>query len=196
MRTGKVLVAFYSCTGRTADVADVISKTLACDIEALVDITTRTGLLGYLSNVFDATFGRFTILNPTKYDPSAYDLVIVGTPIWNASPSAAIRTYLTASHGRLKNVAFFCTYGGRGSRRAFRQMRDACARRPVSGQRGLALRRPDSSTSALPVSGCQRPHRVVGNIPDTVNRSGHLLRRQLRVVCCATSELRYTLEDN
>ncbi len=65
-------------------------------------------------------------------DPKDYDLVVVGTPIWNASVSSPVRTYLAANHGRIPRVAFFCTHGGSGSARVLRQMSEICAQPPVA----------------------------------------------------------------
>ena len=65
-------------------------------------------------------------------DPTRFDLVIVGTPVWNASVSAPIRTFLGKYSGHLRHVAFFLSYGGRGSRRAFRQMERLAGGRPVA----------------------------------------------------------------
>lgn len=131
MRNPKVLLVYYSRTGTTRLVAEAISATLPCDVEEIVDTRNRQGILGYLRAGFDAAFRRLTTLKPTRYDPANYDLIIVGTPIWNASLSAPVRTYLTKHRGRLKNVAFFCTYGGTGSRRVFRQMTETCGIKPL-----------------------------------------------------------------
>jgi flavodoxin len=131
MRNPKVLLVYYSRTGTTRLVAEAISASLACDVEEIVDTRNRLGILGYLRAGFDAAFRRLTTLKPTRYDPANYDLVIVGTPIWNASLSAPVRTYLTEHKGQLKTVAFFCTYGGSGSRRVFRQMAATCGSKPL-----------------------------------------------------------------
>jgi flavodoxin len=131
MATRRILLVYYSRTGTTRRIADEISAMLGCDVEALVDTKKRQGIAGYLRSGFDAGFRRLTTLNPTKYDPANYDLVIVGTPVWNASVSAPVRTYLTLQRGRLKHVAFFCTFGGSGSRRTFRQMSEICGIEPT-----------------------------------------------------------------
>jgi flavodoxin len=131
MRNPKVLVVYYSRTGTTKQVADAISTTFGCDVEEIVDTRNRQGVLGYLRAALDAGFRRLTTLKPTRYDPAAYDLVVAGTPVWNGSLSPPVRTYLTMHKGRLKHVAFFCTYGGSGGRRAFRQMADACGIKPL-----------------------------------------------------------------
>ncbi len=131
MRNPKVLLVYYSRTGTTRVVADAIAAALACDVEEITDTRNREGIFGYLRAGFDAAFARLTTLQRLRYDPKHYDLVIVGTPVWNASLSAPVRTYLTMHKGRLKNVAFFCTYGGSGSRRVFRQMAETCGIKPL-----------------------------------------------------------------
>jgi flavodoxin len=112
-------------------VAKAISAQLECDVEEIVDTRNRMGIRGYLRAAFDAGFRRLTTLQPTRCEPANYDLIVVGTPIWNASVSAPVRTYLTLHKGQLKNVAFFCTYGGSGSRRGFRQMTETAGIEPL-----------------------------------------------------------------
>ena len=131
MRNPKALVVYYSRTGTTRQVAEAISTAIGCDFEELVDTRNRLGVFGYLRAALDARAGRLTTLKPTKHDPTQYDLIIVGTPVWNMSLSPPVRTYLAAHKGRLKNVAFFCTYGGSGGRRAFKQMTEACGIKPL-----------------------------------------------------------------
>lgn len=47
-----------------------------------------------------------------KTDPSNYDLLIIGTPIWSSNLSAPVRTYITQNRGKFHNLAFFITAGG------------------------------------------------------------------------------------
>ncbi len=68
---------------------------------------------------------------PPAHDLAQYDLVVVGTPIWNASVSSPVRAFLSRNRKDLKRVAFFCTMGGRGAERAFREMERASGRRPA-----------------------------------------------------------------
>jgi flavodoxin len=128
----RALVVFYSRTGTTKIVGDKIAQLLQCDCEELVDRRPRQGLRGYLRASFDATFRLSTELAPPRFDPSAYDLVLIGTPIWNASVSAPIRTYLEANRDRMKQVAFFCTHGSSGSARVLRQLEQLAAKAPVA----------------------------------------------------------------
>jgi len=148
MEPTRALVVCYSRTDTTWHVAHAIRKELGCDIERLVDTTPRGGIRGYLRSLLDALLRRPTTLRPLSSDPGDYDVVIVGTPIWNASVSAPVRTFLEANRSRIKKVAFFCTYGGRGSARALHQMEDICGQRPIVT---LALRTDEVRRGAFDV---------------------------------------------
>ena len=132
MDTPRTLVVLYSRTGTTKIVGTKISEMLHCDVEELVDRRRRTGLVGYLRSSLDATLRRRTRLAPTSFNPAEYDLVIIGTPVWNASVSAPVRTYLAENYGRMRRIAFFCTHGGKWSERALAQMERICRKKPVT----------------------------------------------------------------
>jgi flavodoxin len=130
MPDSRSLVVFYSRSGFTRTVAQEIAQAAVADVEELVDRTSRAGLFGYLRSGFDAARKRLTQLAPLAKSPADYDIVIVGTPVWNASVSTPVRTFLTLYKNALPEVAFFCTYGGRGSERAFAQMAGILGRAP------------------------------------------------------------------
>lgn len=128
----KVLLVFYSRSGRTRAVAKAIGNSLSCDVEEIVDKTDRRGVRGYLRSGFEAFFRRETKLQPMTVNPADYDLVIVGTPVWNASVSAPVRAFFERYSGRLARVAFFLSYGGTGRRRVFHQMGRLARARPLA----------------------------------------------------------------
>lgn len=126
------LVVYYSRTGHTQSVAQQLAATLGADLEEIRDTRDRSGLLGYLLSGFEAASRRFTRLHPPRHDPAAYRNVFVGGPVWNASVSAPVRTYLIENRNRLPKVAFFATFGGSGAKRAFKQMEEIVGQTPIS----------------------------------------------------------------
>lgn len=114
----RILVAFYSKSGNTKKVGEEIAKNLKDDIDEIIDKKDRSGIIGWLGAGKDAFFKKATTIE-NKKDPSQYDLVVVGTPIWAGNVTPAIRAYL--SMNRFNKVAFFCTCGG-GKGRSFIEM--------------------------------------------------------------------------
>jgi len=128
----KNLVVYYSRTGVTRSVADYIAESISCDIEEIIDMKDRSGPKGYLVGGKDAATKKLTQIKETAKDPAEYDVVIIGTPVWAFTMAPAIRTYIENNKGKFKNVAFFCTEGGSGGKKTFKDMQGLCAKEPKS----------------------------------------------------------------
>jgi len=109
----RALVVYYSRKGHVARVAEAIAQELGADTERLVDKTKRSGILGLLSCGRDASREIPADIEEPQKDPAAYDLVVVGTPVWNAHMSTPVLAYLKKHSGRLPRTAFFMTCFGR-----------------------------------------------------------------------------------
>ena len=114
----KALVVYYSRTGQTKFVAEIIAAELKADIEEIVDLKNRKGLLGFLKAGYEATAKKETQIGEMRKSPSNYDLIVVGTPVWNSRPASAIRTYLQRNDLSQKKVAVFCTKDSEGPEKA------------------------------------------------------------------------------
>ena len=128
----RALVAFYSRTGTTKKAAQAIADALQSDIEEIHDTKDRSGALGYLGAAKDAVMKRSASIEEPAKDPAAYDVVIVGTPVWAFTMSAPVRAYLEYGKTSLPNVAFFCTKGNSGSERTFAAMEGRCGKSPIA----------------------------------------------------------------
>ncbi len=128
----RILVVYYSRTGHTQQVAEAIASTFDADLEAIGDVKSRLGLLGSPRSAVEGLLGRLTGIRKVEKDLEQYDLVVLGTPIWSGNMSSPMRTYLTQQHGKFRQVAFFCTEGGIGGKRAFRQMAKIVGRDPIA----------------------------------------------------------------
>jgi flavodoxin len=166
MGPNKVLVLYYSRSGHTRRLAERIALALGADLEPITDQRPRSGLIGYLRSGFEATTGRLATIAPITRDLAAYDLVVIGSPVWNAAVSSPIRAFLTTACSRIKQTAFFCTYGGRGAERAFEQMASVAGRLPVAT---LAVKEAELERADMPTRIAQFAGRlpVVGT-PATV----------------------------
>ncbi|MFC1690670.1 flavodoxin family protein [Nanoarchaeota archaeon] len=132
MKNMKILVAYYSRTGTTRKLAQDISKALNADIEEIIDTKNRDGVLGYMGAGRDGSTKKLTKLEPIKKDPSKYDLIILGTPVWAWAISAPIRTYITENKDKFKKVAFFITKGGSDCEKLFKEMGELAGKNPLA----------------------------------------------------------------
>jgi flavodoxin len=103
----KTLIAFYSRHEHTKRVAKKIAKSLKADIEQLKDKKDRSHLISWQKSAFDEEIKTPTEIEKTKYNPMEYDLVVVGTPIWDGI-APAVWAYLNGN--KFKKVAFFITF--------------------------------------------------------------------------------------
>lgn len=127
----RTLVVFFSRSGTTAQVAEHLARALSADLERIVEPTSRSGLRGYVRSLLEARMERVATTAPVARDPGTYDLVVIGTPVWAASMSSPVRSYLHRNRDRLRRVAFFCTMGGRGAVRVLDQMAQLTEKRPA-----------------------------------------------------------------
>ncbi|HEY8332191.1 MAG TPA: flavodoxin [Tardiphaga sp.] len=130
MADRKTLVVYYSRSGTTRQIARALATALEADTEEIVATRDRAGMVGYLRSAIEARRRTPAAIAAVKKDPSAYDLVVVGTPVWAWSLSSPVRAWLAANKERLPAVAFFCTLGGAGSDNAFRQMQEIAGKPP------------------------------------------------------------------
>jgi len=124
----KSLVAYYSRTGSTKTVAEAIANALNADVEPIT-ADTEGKSMGRLA--MQAMFNARAKIGQTSKDASLYDIVVVGTPVWASKMSTPVRTYLADNKSKFKSVAFFCTYGGRGSEKTLKGMESFCGKTAV-----------------------------------------------------------------
>ena len=133
----RILVAYYSRSGNTEQVARALAAELGADLERIVDRTDRRGVLGYLRAGRDAIRRRGTEIAPPSTDPPRYDLLLIGTPVWGRSVTPAVRTYLARYADALPDTALLLPSGGSGAERVFAQLTALCGRLPLAA---LAIR--------------------------------------------------------
>jgi flavodoxin len=130
----KTLVVYYSRTGKTRFVAEKVIAELKADIEKIVDLKNRSGRFGFLKAGYDATRGNETEIAETQKSPSEYDLIVIGTPVWNSRPASAIRTYLKKNDLAGKKVAVFCTNEGMGEEKAVERTKALISNGDIVGE--------------------------------------------------------------
>jgi flavodoxin len=132
----KTLLVFYSRTGNTRKVAKEIANSINADVEELIDMENRKGPLGLLKSGRDAMKKRKTRIQQTIKDPSSYDLVIFGSPIWGSNLSTPVRTYIDDNKKLFKQIALFCTAAGGSKRYTGKYLSDL---EELTGQKAVAF---------------------------------------------------------
>jgi len=140
MAEPKVLLVYYSLSGNTRRLAREIETATQSDVDEIVDGRKRTGRIGGFIAGLEAWSGWPVAIHDSRFDPGAYDLVVVGTPIWKSCVSSPVRAYLKRHRGHLPEVAFFMTTGHTGIEQVTSQLEKLAGRAPRAV---LALREVD-----------------------------------------------------
>jgi hypothetical protein len=107
LKTGKrILVAYFSQGANTTRVGEELAELLGADAERIIEKTDRSGFFGFLSAGADSSMGKPGNIEAPSRDPSAYDLVIVCTPVWAWHVSPPAHAYLALTKEHLPSVAF------------------------------------------------------------------------------------------
>ena len=108
-----VLVVYYSLDGDVRYVAKALAQGLGADWMELELVTPHPerGFMKYFKGGFLAATGATPPLRPLAHRAANYDMVFVGTPVWNSRPAPAVRTFLKGADLAGKRIAFFACYG-------------------------------------------------------------------------------------
>src|SRR5450830_1298310 len=90
------LVVFYSLDGDVRLLARTLAKEPeldAMELELVKPHPTHGFMKDFKGGVL-AAIGATPPLRPLAYDAAHYDLIFVGTPVWNSRPTPAVRTFL------------------------------------------------------------------------------------------------------
>lgn len=128
----KTLVVWYSRTGRTRALGAALAARLHADFEEITEPLDRGGAAGFLRSLAQTVFGCDVRVGAALKDVAAYDVVVIGTPVWAGTLSAPVRAWLAANRRKLRHVAFFCTQSMRRETNALRDMARLTGKQPVA----------------------------------------------------------------
>lgn len=128
----KILVAYYSQTGHTRQIAEETASALGADVDEIRDAGGAREWPRSPGLLWKIVAKRPAEIAPAGKRPEDYDLVVIGTPIWMFRLSPPVRAFLRLNGASFAQVAFFCTEGGAGGERAFGEMARIVGKEPVA----------------------------------------------------------------
>jgi flavodoxin len=127
----RTLIVFHSRSGHTKRVAQALARRLDADLDEIRIVQPLRGIAGYAMCAIEAVACLTPALRPMRRDPAAYELVVIGAPVWFWSLASPARSWLEA-HPLTRRVAFFCTMGGSGAGCVFATMAELAGRQPAA----------------------------------------------------------------
>ncbi|MFW9921859.1 MAG: flavodoxin family protein [Candidatus Thorarchaeota archaeon] len=113
----KILVAYYSKTGNTKYIAEILAKELKADlleIKRKNDIKS-SGFMLYFKGGFQSMTKQKSKLEELGKNLSNYDLIVLGAPVWAWRVHPAIRGLIAKENLANKKIALFNSCSGEGN---------------------------------------------------------------------------------
>ena len=126
---GKRLVAYFSASGTTKKVAEMIADSAKAD---LFEITPEVPYTSDDLNLMDKKSRSSIEMNDKKFrpkvldteiDPKVYDEIILGFPIWWYVAPTIVNTFLEKYNFSDKKIILFATSGGSGFGNTARELK-------------------------------------------------------------------------
>lgn len=150
--TKKILVAYYSHTGNTREIANQIHKSVGGDIFEIQAITTYPDDYEEVKKRArqELDSGYKPALKTKINNIKSYDLVFIGYPIWWGTFAAPVKTFLSEYDFSGKTIVPFCTNAGSGLGRSVSDISKLCPHSTILD--GFAVWGKDAKTAQNKVS--------------------------------------------
>ncbi|ADU26250.1 flavodoxin family protein [Ethanoligenens harbinense] len=103
-------VIYFSKSGMTATAAKHIAKELGAPVEGIVRLGNG-GVFAFFQEIAQSLSGKQPEIQPLSLDVSAYDRIIIGTPVWAGHVSSPVTSFLAQYGGGIQSAAAFITHG-------------------------------------------------------------------------------------
>ena len=138
----KSIIVYYSYTGNTKKVAEILQEYLRNKGDAdIIELTDLQETGKFFKQAAQAFRHAKADIPEVKFDLSTYDTICFGTPIWAFGPAPALNTYLSKCFGlEAKPIVLFATYGsGTGLNRCFDYMRKVLSKKGAKEFRQFSI---------------------------------------------------------
>ena len=136
----KPLVVYYSLTGKTKLVSQVIAEALNATLVEIKETRPRkSGFSVYLLGGFAATINRGSKINPVDIDLKQHETIFIGSPVWNSRPAPAINSFLYQKNLEGRSIIPFFTMGGDNAEKALANITAKIERSQGKVERSFAI---------------------------------------------------------
>lgn len=108
----KPLIVCFSQTGKTKKLCGCMEKSLDADFVELKEIARRSLASAYTLGVYDAIRRKSGDILPVDTDISAYETLIVASPVWAGNITPALNDFIREYDLRDKTVCGLITHAG------------------------------------------------------------------------------------
>jgi flavodoxin len=126
--TKKILVAYFSHSGNTREIANQIHKSAGGDIFEIQSVKPYPhdydAVVEQARQELDSDFKPALKTKMENIKP--YDLVFIGYPVWCSTVPAPVRTFLSEYDFSGKTIVPFCTHEGSGLGRSVTNISKLC----------------------------------------------------------------------
>lgn len=126
----KILVAYYSWSGNTREMAEKIHNIVGGDTFEIVPQTPYSS--DYSTCCNEAKKEIYNSIRPALksnlHDISKYDVIFIGTPCWWGTMAPPVTTFLSENDLTGKTVIVFETNGGSGMANAEKDIQKLCTK--------------------------------------------------------------------
>ena len=150
--TKKILVAYYSRTGNTREIASQIHKSVGGDIFEIQTVEPYPEDYEEVKKkaAQEQESGYKPALKAKIKNLKSYDLVFIGYPIWWGTIPPPVKTFLSEYDFSGKTIVPFCTHGGSSLGRSVTAVSELCPKSTVLD--GMAFWGRDAKTAQNEVS--------------------------------------------
>jgi flavodoxin len=152
----KVLIVYYTRTGNTKQMADIINRLIGGDRVELKTVdpypASYDAILEQARREINS--GYKPPLAAITEDINSYDVVFIGYPIWHGTTPPPVVSFLSEYDFSDKTVIPFCTSGSSSGDTSFRNVERLCSRATVLG--GLQIRGASVGSSEAVITGWLR----------------------------------------
>jgi hypothetical protein len=129
---GSTLIIFYSLTGNSRRLAQLVSAQSGWPVGEIVEKRPRAASgWGFARCVLDSVFHRRPAVHYRGPEPGSFTSVVLIAPIWMEELAGPMRSFVANEKEHLRRIAVLTTMGGRGGSNAVAEIAALAGRDPV-----------------------------------------------------------------